>query len=160
MNFTQIDAFDGTYSTAQVQGLNPIGIKMLTAGQIATWRAAVTDVPTNAQVTQTLKQETLRSGVVKTEMETVMPVMEAISGQNSSGYTAAPKVAFTDRVIVTVYSSDRSTYESRRRCYFLAMNFAMGRDEYALSDDGQTNDTTFNENSPFVSAVTNQVMPS
>ena len=48
--------------------------------------------------------------------------METVSGQNSSGYTAPPKVAYTDTVDVIGYYSERGTPAGRRLARQLGVN--------------------------------------
>lgn len=52
--------------------------------------------------------------------------MESVSGQNSAGYTAAPKVAHVDTVEITGYFHERSSIGSRRLAKQLAANILNG----------------------------------
>jgi hypothetical protein len=64
----------------------------------------------------------LKSGVVKAEFTVCVPVMEAISNQNAAGYTAAPKVAYENKVITTGFFHPRSTIADRRLTRQLMVN--------------------------------------
>lgn len=88
----------------------------------ATWREKLATVPDEAQVYAILRIETLKSGVRVVSLETGVPVMESINGQNSSGYTAPPKVAYIDRDVHTKYVHPRSTLHSRQISAQLARN--------------------------------------
>lgn len=50
--------------------------------------------------------------------------MEAINAQNSSGYTAPPKVAYIDTVEIVGYFHERSTIAGRRLARQIAVNVA------------------------------------
>lgn len=91
---------------------------------VALWREQLTTVPAYAQIHATLTQETLKSGVVKVEWRTVVPVMEAILNQNAAGYTAAPKVAYEDVFITTSYQHPRSAITGRRLVRQMGVNIA------------------------------------
>ena len=88
----------------------------------ATWREKLATVPDEAQVYAILRIEQLKSGVRVVSLETGVPVMESINGQNSSGYTAPPKVAFVDRDVHTKYLHPRSTPLSRQLSAQIARN--------------------------------------
>lgn len=89
---------------------------------IATYKEAAAGVPDEAQGRVTIKHLKLGSGVVRTSVRVEMPVMESVSGQNSAGYTAAPKVAYVDTVEVAGYYHARSLIAGRRSSRQLALN--------------------------------------
>lgn len=86
------------------------------------WREKLATIPDEAQVYAILKIETLKSGVKVVTFETGVPVMESISGVNSSGYTAAPKVAYVDKDVHVKYVHPRSTITSRQNCTQISRN--------------------------------------
>lgn len=88
----------------------------------AVWREKLPTVPDEAQVYAILRIERLKSGVKVVSFETGVPVMESISGQNSSGYTAPPKVAYVDRDVHTKFLHPRSTPLSRQISAQIARN--------------------------------------
>ncbi len=117
-----ITVFDGA-ATPVSHTLVPVDNKTLADGtRYSLWREALSTVPVNAQVRVEAKQATLKSGVIKTSIRVAVPVMESISGQNASGYTAAPKVAYEDIAETTVYSHPRSTGNSRAVCQQILRN--------------------------------------
>ncbi len=67
-----------------------------------------------------------KSGVYRSVITVEVPVMEAVLNQNASGYTAAPKVAFVDKVQIVQFAHERSTVASRRLTRQLAINIANG----------------------------------
>lgn len=90
---------------------------------IALWRENAAGVPVNAQISMTMTlEQSPKSGVYRCEKRTVVPVMESVSGQNSSGYTAAPKVAYENTFITMAFYHERSVTEGRRLVRQLALN--------------------------------------
>jgi hypothetical protein len=80
----------------------------------ARWKESLVGVPDYAQVRHTQTRRKLPSGVWRSTARSEFPVMESISGQNASGYTAAPKVAYTDTMESTGFNHERSTVAGRR----------------------------------------------
>lgn len=89
---------------------------------VARWKESLPGVPDYAQIRLTTKKRKLPSGVFRVAARAEVPVMESISGQNSSGYTAAPKVAYVDTVEVTGYFHERGTLTGRRLVRQMALN--------------------------------------
>lgn len=89
---------------------------------IATYKEATAGVPEEAQGRVTIKLSKLGSGVNRASVRVEIPVMESISGVNSAGYTAAPKVAYVDTVEVTGFYHSRSVIANRRSVRQLAVN--------------------------------------
>jgi len=109
-----ITVYDGA-ATPVSHVLVPIGVGVdANLGNVAKWRENLATVPLYANVRVTTMQKTLKSGIERVEIRVEVPVMEAISGQNAFGYTAAPKVAFTDSVSFVGYFSERSAQSNRR----------------------------------------------
>lgn len=108
-----ITVFDGA-STPVSHTLVPISVTRNKGVVEALWREQLASVPTSAQVRATARIEQLKSGVYKTECRVVVPVMESISGQNSAGYTAPPKVAYENTIVVTGFFHERSDIAGRR----------------------------------------------
>jgi hypothetical protein len=50
--------------------------------------------------------------------------METVTNQNAAGYTAAPKLAFTDKNVWTSFQHPRSTITSRRLARMLLTNMS------------------------------------
>jgi hypothetical protein len=80
----------------------------------AFYREQLTGLPDYAQVSLWLTYETLPTGVVKVTRKVTVPVMETILNQNASGYTAPPKVAYTNTYTSIGTFSPRSTVTDRR----------------------------------------------
>lgn len=90
----------------------------------ATYREETASLPLEAQINAVLRRKKLASGVVEQEVRVSVPVMETVTNQNAAGYTAAPKVAFVDTVIVRQLVHPRSTITSRRLARMIAVNMA------------------------------------
>lgn len=117
-----ITAFDGA-ATPVSHTFVEMGNRILPDGtQFSMWRELLAGLPSAASPRAELRQKTLKSGVVETRFDVIVPVMESISGQNAQGYTAAPKVAFEDRAAFVSYSHPRSTPNSRQIAIQLLRN--------------------------------------
>jgi hypothetical protein len=110
-----IVAFDGDPTTPVQHTLLPISVEKVGGKAIALWREDLPNVPTDAQVYATMTMEKLKSGTTSLEFGVSFPVQEVVTGANSAGYSAAPKVAFEDKWIVRMYSNPRSTSAGRAR---------------------------------------------
>jgi len=83
-------------------------------GNVARWRELLSSVPLGANVRLSTMERRLKNGTNRVEIRVEVPVMESVAGQNSAGYTAPPKVAYTDTFMFVGYFSDRSTIANRR----------------------------------------------
>jgi hypothetical protein len=91
------------------------GIERLPDGTLkAVWKESLSGVPDYAQIRVLGTKRKLPSGVFRVSIRVEVPVMESISGQNSSGYTAPPKVAYVDTSEATGYYHERSIVTGRR----------------------------------------------
>lgn len=120
-NIANIVAFDGA-ATPVSHTLLAISVTKENGKVIAYWRENAASVPTIAQVSCTMTLSKSQTGIYKCESRTVVPVMEAISGQNAAGYTAAPKVAYENTVVTTGFFHERSDAAGRRLVRQLALN--------------------------------------
>lgn len=119
---SNITAFDGA-STPVSHTFVGEGVSRDKDGTLrAVWKESLPSVPDYAQVRVTLTKKKLPSGIWRVAQRVEVPVMESISGQNSSGYTAPPKVAYVDTVEVVGYFSERSVLNGRRLARQLASN--------------------------------------
>lgn len=89
---------------------------------IATYKEALAGVPDYAQIRAIVKKTKLGSGVNRVSVRVEIPVMEAVNGQNSAGYTAAPKVAYTDTVETIGLFHERSLSTGRKSVRQMALN--------------------------------------
>ncbi len=112
---SQITVFDGA-ATPVSHLFYPVDNKTdpKTGARISTWRENNASVPNEAQASVILTQKVHPSKVVETRIRVNVPVMESVAGQNASGYTAAPKVAYVDSFEQVSYAHPRSTPSSRK----------------------------------------------
>lgn len=116
-----IAVYDGA-ATPVLHTLVPVSVTR-SGNQIeAKWREQLASVPTEAQVRCSMKLSNLSNRVVRTEVAFEVPVMETVTNQNAAGYTAAPKVAYVDKIIAISYQHVRSTITSRRLARQLLVN--------------------------------------
>lgn len=92
----------------------------------AVWRENIASLPVYAQVNCKMRKVRLPSGVYKVSTRTEVPVMESIAGQNASGYTAAPKVAYADTLQTDGFFHERGSTVGRRLARKLHLNIMDG----------------------------------
>lgn len=115
-------AFDGA-STPVSHTLAPVGVsKNPVDGTVAEWRELLSAVPAYANVSFLAKCKLQKNGMWRVEVRASVPVMETVSGQNAAGYTAAPKIAYTNVVSAVGYFHERSTTLERRLVRQLMVN--------------------------------------
>lgn len=125
-SISNISVFDGA-STPTLHVFVAVSVKADKPNRItATWRETGMAVPTDAQPRLTISLEQLVSGVYKVERKLVVPVMEAVAGANSSGFTAAPKVAHELSDIHIGYFHGRSDVAGRRLIRQMGVNLDGG----------------------------------
>lgn len=117
-----IVAFDGAPAPVS-HTLVGESIERLPDGSIcAKWKESLPGVPDYAQIRFTSTKRKLPSGVFRVANRTEVPVMEAVNAQNSSGYTAPPKVAYVDTVETVGYFHERGILTGRRLARQLHLN--------------------------------------
>jgi hypothetical protein len=117
-----ITVFDGA-ATPVSHTLVGEGIERLEDGTlVARWKESLAGVPDYAQIRATMTKRKLKSGVFRVTTRVEVPVMESISGQNSAGYTAPPKVAYVDTTEAVGFYHERSVVTSRRLCRQIMVN--------------------------------------
>jgi len=117
-----ITVFDGALTPVS-HTLVGEGIERLADGTLAArWKESLSGVPDYAQVRYTQMKRKLPSGVFRIECKVEVPVMESISGQNSSGYTAPPKVAYVDTDSLVGFHHERSISTGRRLARQMLIN--------------------------------------
>lgn len=116
-----ITVFDGA-ATPVSHTLKAVSVTRTGDRVVALWREALASVPVEAQVWATAELVNLKNGVTSEVFTVGVPVMETVTNQNAAGYTAAPKVAYTDKMVFTAFSSKRSTVTSRRLARQILVN--------------------------------------
>lgn len=113
-SIANITVYDGA-ATPVSHTLNAISVNSLPNGGVeAVYREALSGTPAYANVEARLRMQPLKSGVTRIESSVAVPVMESVSGQNAQGYTAAPKVAYVNRITAVGFFHQRSTVTDRR----------------------------------------------
>lgn len=120
-SISDITVFDGA-ATPVTHTLKAVSVTKTGKEVVAEYRENLSAVPTYAQIRATCKLARLGSGVYRCETRVVVPVMESVSGANASGYTAAPKVAYENTVVLTGFFHERSDAAGRRLVRQLAVN--------------------------------------
>lgn len=121
---SNIVVFDGAATPVQ-HTLVPISVEKTGKGNRieAMWREQVSTLPTYAQVTARMSlSRNPKSGVWHADFRMEVPVMESVSGANAAGYTAAPKVAYTDTSGFYGHYHERGSIASRRLSKQLLLN--------------------------------------
>jgi len=118
---SNIVAFDGA-ATPVSHTFIPVSVTREKEKVTAAWREGLAGVPVYAQPRVTMTLERLRSGVYRVVNRVEVPVQEVVTGSNAAGYSAAPKVAYTNTVETTGLFHERSDATSRRLCRQLAVN--------------------------------------
>jgi hypothetical protein len=113
-SIADITVYDGA-DTPVSHTLAAISVVSNADGSVeALYREALASVPAYANVEARIKLQTLKSGVSRVETTVSVPVMESVTGQNSAGYTAAPKVAYVNRLSLVGFFHQRSTVADRK----------------------------------------------
>lgn len=120
-SITDITVFDGA-DTPVSHTLKAVSVTRNNGVVEALWRENVSNVPVYAQIRASMRVEQLKSGVFRTEVQVVVPVMESISGQNSAGYTAAPRVAYENKQTFIGFYSNRSDRAGRKLAKQILVN--------------------------------------
>lgn len=110
-----ITVFDGA-ATPVTHTLVGEGVVRAADGSItATWKESTSlTIPDYAQIRIKTTKRKLPTGINRMSVRCEVPIMEAVGAQNSSGYTAPPKVAHTVTLEAVSYFHERSTTNDRR----------------------------------------------
>lgn len=84
------------------------------SGGVSIWRSRKSGVPIGGQVQIEVRVNPSRPGLPtrRVRVKTMIPYMETITGSNSNGYTAAPKVAYTNIHNQEYLIHERSDYNA------------------------------------------------
>lgn len=116
-----ITVFDGA-DTPVSHTLLPVSVTRTNGAVEALWRENLNNVPVSGQVRASMRLEQLKSGVWRTEIKVVVPVMESVGGANAAGYTAAPKVAYENTQTYVGFYNDRSEPGNRKLAKQILVN--------------------------------------
>lgn len=91
-------------------------------GATSNWRENQASLPLIGQGTLQVSVRETKNAIKQVHIALTTPALEQITGNNSAGYTAAPKVAYTPLVGVTFNFDGRSTTQQRKDVRVLIMN--------------------------------------
>lgn len=89
---------------------------------VAKWKETSLTLPDYACNRITISKRKLKNGIKRLEVAVEVPVMETVNAQNSSGYTAPPKVAHVVKESLVAFVHDRSTENDRRLARMILVN--------------------------------------
>jgi len=79
------------------------------------WRDTIAGIALAGEPLIKLRQTYDRkSGLTRTKINVLLPVLETVGSQNAAGYTAAPKIAHTVTFNLEFISHDRSVTQNRK----------------------------------------------
>lgn len=118
-----ITVFDGASTPVSHTFIGDEVARQVDGSVVAKWKETSLTLPDYAcnRITQTKRK--LKNGMTRTESRVEIPVMEAVNAQNSSGYTAPPKVAHVVSEGFVSHTHERSTETDRRLARQLLVNF-------------------------------------
>lgn len=90
----------------------------------AKWKETSLTLPDYACNRITITKRKLKNGLMRIETRVEIPVMEAVNAQNSSGYTAPPKVAHVVSMSLVAFVHERSTETDRRLARQMLVNLS------------------------------------
>lgn len=96
--------------------------KPITSGPSATYRTADAALPLVGQETINTSVKRRSPGLMQVDVVLELPALETATGANSSGYTAAPKVAYSNKVKLEFFLPDRGTPAQRTDLRVLLKN--------------------------------------
>jgi len=121
-NMANITVFDGAATPVSHTLVGEV-IKQGSDGSMtAVWKESNSAIPDDAQIRVTMTKKRLKTGTFIVSIKSEVPVMETVSNQNSSGYTAPPKVAHVVTEEFVGKFSGRSLVSERRLCRQILIN--------------------------------------
>lgn len=107
----------------------------------ARYREALSSLPLVGQgIVEIVNKGGSDAALQRVRMKIALPALEQATGQNADGYTAAPKVAYTNTVMVEFLLPARGTVQQRKDLRVMLSN---------LLKDAQVIDTVDNLNIPY-----------
>lgn len=107
----------------------------------ALYREAISSLPLVGQGVVTLvNRSPANASLQRVRVKLELPALETASGNNAEGYTAAPKVAYVNSVVVDLILPNRGTVQQRKDLRVMLSN---------LLKDAQVVDLIDNLNNPY-----------
>lgn len=98
----------------------------VTSGLNASWRENASGLPLIGQMTVATTLKLGSNGINRVRCVLDIPALETATAANSSGYTAAPRVAYSNRVAIEFILPSRGTDEQRRDLRVILSNLLAG----------------------------------
>jgi len=117
-----ITVFDGASTPISHTFTGEEVARLADGSVVAKWKETSLTLPDYACNRITMSKRKLKNGVTRLEVAVEIPVMEAVNAQNSSGYTAPPKVAHVVKESIVVFRHERSTETDARLARQLLVN--------------------------------------
>lgn len=107
----------------------------------AVYREAIASLPLVGQgLVELVNRSQPDASLQRVRVKLALPALETAAGNNAEGYTAAPKVAYTNSVVVDFILPSRGTVQQRKDIRLMLSN---------LLKDAQVVDLIDNLNSPY-----------
>lgn len=101
---------DATSPTPVTHTFNPVS-----SGPVALYRESLTAIPLVGQgIMELVNRSGSDAALQRVRVKMMLPALEQVTGQNAAGYTAAPKVAYTNSVIIDFLLPNRGTVQQRK----------------------------------------------
>lgn len=127
---------DGKTPTALTHTFQPVS-----TAPVAEYREAIASLPLIGQGMLTCENRSPSTAALqRVKLKLALPALEVVTGQNSAGYTGAPKVAYTNTVMVEFLLPVRGTVDQRKDLRVLLANALL---------NGQVVDLVDNLNVPY-----------
>lgn len=92
------------------------------SGESSLWRTSDSALPLVGQEVIKVTLKSVSPGVKNVVVSLDLPALETATGANSSGYTAAPKVGYTNRLVCSFLLPERGTAAQRTDLRVLLKN--------------------------------------
>jgi len=106
----------------------------------AMYREGISNLPLVGQGQVMIGSAVPGAALQRVKMTLALPALETVTGQNADGYTAAPRVAYTNTVQVEFLLPSRGTAQQRKDLRVMLSNLLM---------NGQVVDAVDNLNAPY-----------
>ena len=106
----------------------------------AMYREGISNLPLVGQGQVMIGSAVPGAVLQRVKMTLALPALETVTGQNADGYTAAPRVAYTNTVQVEFILPSRGTAQQRKDLRVMLSNLLM---------NGQVIDSVDNLNAPY-----------
>lgn len=105
----------------------------------AVYREAIASLPLAGQgVIELVNRSTAAATLQRVRVKLALPALETASGNNAEGYTAAPKVAYTNSAVLDFILPARGTVQQRKDLRVMFSNLLLNAQVVDLVDNLNT----------------------